>query len=248
MPRAARRALDILEAFSRQHRPMTVSELAREIRVPMSTCHGLVKTLEGRGYLVETPRGGGYYPTRRMARLAADLERFDPLPAWLLARLTRLRDQCGETVLLARRVRDEAVYVEMIESNQSLRYIVKVGDRRPLHSSAVGKALLGALPEGEREALIDRLRLTRSTAATLSSREMLEADITRGVGRGWFATYGEYIAETGAIATFVVIDREDYAAVIAGPIERIRQRERRHVTALLALRREAAAAGEGGAR
>ena len=43
-----------------------------------------------------------------------------------------------------------AVYVEVIECSRSLRMQVRIGDRHPLHSTALGKAILAHLPADER--------------------------------------------------------------------------------------------------
>jgi len=44
--------LDILELLAVDPREIGVSELARRLRIPKSSTHMLLSTLEGRGYLV----------------------------------------------------------------------------------------------------------------------------------------------------------------------------------------------------
>ena len=55
---AAARTLDIFEVFARERRPLSVSGLAKATNMPLSSCHGLIKTLEARGYLVESKSQG----------------------------------------------------------------------------------------------------------------------------------------------------------------------------------------------
>jgi len=69
----------------------------------------------------------------------------------------RLRDQTGETVLVGKRLDRQAVYLEVLESPHSIRYSPKVGEFRPLHASASGKALL-RLPSGELRRVPDTCR------------------------------------------------------------------------------------------
>ncbi|MGD9941611.1 MAG: IclR family transcriptional regulator [Burkholderiaceae bacterium] len=236
MPRAARRLLDIIETFARVRRPLNVSELAREIGIPVSTCHGLVKALESRGYLIELRGLAGYYPTQRIEHLGREINRYDVLPAWLPPRLAELRDQSQETVLVAQRAGRGAIYTEMVESNQSLRFIVKVGDTRPLHSTAVGQALLSVLPPAEREATIAQLQLDRRTPATKTSRRALKEALRAGIARGWFATEGDYFSDIGAIAVPVQLGPSFVAVAIAGPLPRMRAAQREHAKALQTLR------------
>jgi DNA-binding IclR family transcriptional regulator len=142
-----------------------------------------------------------------------------------------------ETVLLARRTGNAAMYIEMVESQQSLRYIVKVGDVRPLHGTAVGLALLAAMPLGDREIMIGKLRLERRTKATITTRTALQAAIDKGLARGWFMTQGDYFEEISAMAKAICIEGETYAVVVAGPVERMARKRKQHAEALLSMHR-----------
>jgi len=45
--------LDLFEVFARKKKPLSLSQLARAIGAPVSSCFGIVRTLEARGYLHE---------------------------------------------------------------------------------------------------------------------------------------------------------------------------------------------------
>jgi len=219
---AVSRTLDLIEAFSKVRRPMTVSALAKLLNMPTSSCHGIVKTLEERGYLVDLKKQGGYYFTKRFQMHAQRIAVYDPLPDWLRPALGELRDSAGETVLLAKLADQRAVYLEILESGQSVRYIAQVGDTRPLHASAAGKALLGGLPTAQREAIVLEMDLAKHNVNTLGTPEALLANIEQGNARGWFLTDGEYLAEVTALAVPLMVGNELYAVVIAGPGSRLR--------------------------
>jgi DNA-binding IclR family transcriptional regulator len=214
---AVSRTLDLIEAFSQVRRPMTVSALAKLLNLPTSSCHGIVKTLEERGYLVDLKKQGGYYFTKRFQMHAQRIAAYDPLPDWLHPAMGVLRDTAGETVLLAKLADQRAVYLEVFESGQSVRYIAQVGDTRPLHASAAGKALLGGLPPDQRNAMIQEMDLARHNEKTLGSADELRANIEQGIARGWFLTEGEYLSEVTALAVPLMVGNELYAVVIAGP-------------------------------
>lgn len=226
---AAHRTLDIIEAFARAKRPLTVSALAAATGIPMSSCHGLVKTLESRGYLFELKEQGGFYFTKQLARQAADIGAYDPLPAWIAPALTAVRDRCNETVVLGKLVDGTVLYVEVLESKQSVRYILQVGDIRPLHASAVGKALLASLSEARRLALIERMKLTRYNDRTIVSKTALIEHIEEGARRGWFGTRAEYQDEVNAVAVPVMLGGEHYACGIAGPSHRMEENQADHI-------------------
>ncbi|WP_454731382.1 MULTISPECIES: IclR family transcriptional regulator [Cupriavidus] len=234
---AAGRTLDIIEIFARERRPMSVSTIAKATDMPLSSCHGLVKTLESRGYLMESKTQGGYYMTRLLGHLVRAIEEFDPLPGWIVPGLAEMRDQCLETVVLAKLTGDNASYVEVLESEQSIRFIVRVGDTRPLYASAVGKALLGAMPDDERDAMIDGIAFTRRGKKSITSRAALLKDLEASRARGWYMTAGEYFDDVSAVADAMRIGKEYYAVAIAGPSARIEAALDKHVKLITAFTR-----------
>ena len=71
------------------------------------------------------------------------------------------------------------VYIDKIESHQAVRMASAIGTRVPMHSTAVGKAYLSALPVSEANALIDRLKLPAVTEFTTTGRKALKNSISK---------------------------------------------------------------------
>ncbi|MGI8896326.1 MAG: IclR family transcriptional regulator C-terminal domain-containing protein, partial [Casimicrobiaceae bacterium] len=107
------------------------------------------------------------------------------------------------------------------------------GDAKPLHSSAIGKAMLGALDEQDFELLLRRLKTPRVTNKTISEPDALRADIVQSHARGYFVTRGENVPDVMAIAITRRIGDQPYGIAIAGPIGRIEARFDAFVAALL---------------
>lgn len=219
--KSAERTLLILEAFAEACQPLLLTDLARRIAVPVSTCHGLVRTLKARGYLYELGARRGYYPTLRWLEKARTIAAHDPVAERVAPFLESLAEESGESVLLGRRLGDRVVYLLVIESRNSIRYSAQVGDLKPMHSSSAGKAMLGSLPDAERSELLARLKLARVTPSTLTSREALERDILAGRAQGWYATRGENVRDVHAIAAPVQVGQQMHAVVVAGPAPRM---------------------------
>ena len=59
----------------------------------------------------------------------------------------------NETINLGILADGQIVYIDMIEANRALRMQARIGDRHPLHSTSLGKAMLAFLPEAERARL-----------------------------------------------------------------------------------------------
>lgn len=236
--KSADRTVQLLEAFAAAGEALGVAELARRLAIPVSACHGLLKSLEDRGYLYELGPRKGWYPTLRWLQQARLVAARDPLLKRMAARLEELCAATGETVVLAKRAGSSITYLSVSESQNPIRYSAQVGDRKPLHSSAAGKALLGALAPEARATLLDGLKLARVTPNTIVKREALEKDLAAGATRGWFMTRGENVADVYAIATPLRLDREDYALVLAGPGPRLEANLKTNASALLRAKKD----------
>ena len=234
--KTAGRTLDLFEAFAREGRPLSLSQLARAIDAPVSSCFGIVRTLEARGYLYEVKARAGFYPTRLLFEHARAIASRDPLAERFVPLLEKLRDQTGETVLLSKRLDRQAVYLTVLDGLHSIRYSPKVGEFRPLHASASGKALLGSLAPALRNELLGGMKLPRVTSRTITSRAALEADLEQGRARGWYVTYGETVADLMAVAVPVAASGETYSVALAGPMQRMEGALKRYAKLLAELR------------
>ena len=144
--KSATRVLDILELLATDPRQLGVSELARRLKIPKSSTHMLLATLEGRGYVVSDEarrfrlhpsfRGGdthtwvGGAPAARLLPVARDV-------------MLRLVTGTGETSFLGVR-RDERHFqcIEKVVSGNEVRFDTDIGGPRPVHAGSIGLVLL----------------------------------------------------------------------------------------------------------
>lgn len=218
---AVERVLDILEAFQTSQKPLSLTDLAEVAGIPKSSCHAIVATLIARGYLYSLTRPRALYPTRRMYDIARDIHEKDPFVERMMPLLERLRDSSRETVILGKQQGDAVIYLQVVESPHSIRYSAKPGEFKPLHSSAIGKALMGSLKEPELRTALKSLDLKAATPATLTDREALVEDILESRRRGYFLTRGENVPDVWAVSAFLTVNAQTLAVAIAGPRHRM---------------------------
>ncbi|MGN6458511.1 MAG: IclR family transcriptional regulator [Achromobacter mucicolens] len=215
------RTLELLELFAQTRRPMPLTELAQGLGAPMSSCLALVRTLVARGYLYEVRRRAGYYPTAKLNGLAAQILTGDPWLDLVRPRLAALRDAANETVMLGKIQDGAVVFLEVVESTQPVHYAARAGERRPLHTSSVAKAILARLPPAEREQVLAAAQYTRYTDHTLTTRETLLADVERAAAHGWASNVGESVVDLTGLAVALDLGGEWYALCVAGPTPRV---------------------------
>jgi DNA-binding IclR family transcriptional regulator len=228
------RTLDLFEVFAAERRPLSLTELARLMDVPMSSCLALTRTLVSRGYLYEVRRRGGYYPTQRLQRIAAAIDATDPVIERVHPHLVALRDACGETAVLGK-IQDTAVcYLDVVESPHAIRYSCTPGELRSLHANSIGKAIFAELDAEAQRALGERLAFEIYTNATLVDLGALVAQARKGRARGWSENRGESAPELAALAMAFEADGNWYGVSVVGPIERMRAGRDAHLAALAA--------------
>lgn len=228
------RTLDLYEAFARARKPLTLSELAREIKVAPSSCFELIGTLRDRGYLYGIGDRRALYPSRRMMDNVLSIAEHEPHISRIAPRLETLRDETRETIILGRQQGNAVVYLIIAEGPQTVRYTARVGDIKPLHSSAIGKVILSGLSMDQRKAVIEQLPKPKMTDATLCDASALAADIEAGLRRGYQMTRGENVADVMAVAMPLSFGGDVFGVCIAGPMHRMSVDQARHVSALKA--------------
>jgi DNA-binding IclR family transcriptional regulator len=158
--------LDVLEFLAEARDGFTLATLSRRLRVPKSSLLALLRTFVERRYLEQPEPGGAYRLGSRAAQLGLRPAPERELPEAAAPALRELAERTGESVflgVLAPHSR-EVVYIHRVESRERLRYTAELGERRPLHCSAPGLAILALLPDTERARLTATLPLRPYTA------------------------------------------------------------------------------------
>ncbi len=172
------KTLDILETIRDKQAGLRLADLARSVQMPKPTVYRIVATLEARGYL-DRNENGSY----RMARKLFDLQRdgsFEQILNQVAEpRMKQLVHACKETVNLGILDAGEVVVISAIESPQAVRMSSKIGNRRYLHSTALGKILLAGLPDNEVLRLLQLKGLRRLTPHTLVAKSAILREIRR---------------------------------------------------------------------
>src|ERR1700704_1651179 len=117
--KTAARTLDLFEVFATERRPLRLSDLAKGLNAPVSSCYQLIQTLQRRGYVYALP-GKSYYPTKRMLKNTEVIAASDPVVAMLSPMLEELRDGTSESVLLGKHAEHHVMVLDVVESLHSI--------------------------------------------------------------------------------------------------------------------------------
>jgi DNA-binding IclR family transcriptional regulator len=155
---ALARGLEVLACFRHGDRMLGNQELSKRCGLAKSTVSRLTHTLTSLGYLVYVAESAKY--SLGMATLSlgsAMLSRLDirKLAHPLMEQLAEF-GQC--TVSLGSRDRLSMIYIDAVRGSAAVTLSLESGARIQIATSAMGRAYLTAVPENERNDIMERVR------------------------------------------------------------------------------------------
>jgi DNA-binding IclR family transcriptional regulator len=174
------RVLAVLGAFAPQRPQLSLTAIARQTDLPLSTVHRLVGELVAWGAL-ERAVDGRYRVGLRLWEVATLAPRGLGLRGAALPFLEDLYEATHQNVQLAVRDGLEALYVERLSGRGAVPVISRVGGRLPLHATGVGLALLAHAPRAVQEQVLagPLTAFTRNTVTEPRRLRRILAEVRR---------------------------------------------------------------------
>jgi DNA-binding IclR family transcriptional regulator len=176
---AIQRAFEILELLDRSHRGWNISDIARKLKIPKSSAHVFIRTLEKVGYVTKKPNGREYYLGLKSSALGDGFLKLLNLSDSSLAQVKKLAQQTALTVHLAVLEDGQAVYVHKVDGQGMVPFATWVGKRTNLHCTAVGKVLLAYSRSDSIDCFLSRNPLARYTPYTITSSAAFRNELQR---------------------------------------------------------------------
>jgi IclR family acetate operon transcriptional repressor len=216
------KALGVLAYVVECGQVVSLKSVSQALGIPKTTAFRYLQTLSRAGYLDHDPAKDRYSVgarLRSMARVDSSISRARELAQPLMRELVR---EFEGTVNLAVRGDSSVVYLEVIDGLMGFCTKARSGDAHPLHSTALGKAILAHMPQPEAMEYLSR-PLTERTGRTLIEREELERQLRQIAQSGYAIETGEN--EDGAMCVGApILDERGYPLVaisIAVPLARM---------------------------
>ena len=177
------RGLEILRAFSRTRKRMTLSEVAANTGMTRAAARRFLLTLVREGY-AETD-GKLFDLTPQVLELGFSV--ISSIGIWDVAApfIERLSEEIEESVSAAVLDGPEVVYVAGKQFHRVISVGVTVGSRLPAHCTATGRVLLALRPQSEWDAMLKSLDFSKGTSRTVTNRTALRKVLTDVRAKGW---------------------------------------------------------------
>jgi len=179
------RTFDILEIVARTAGGLGLSEIAAAAKLPRSTAFRLLAVLEGREYVRKGDDTGKYRLGPGFIELSSMYLNSLELKTESAPSIRELAGSLGTIVFLACRQGTKMVYIDRYDQFASLRKYAIIGQQKPLYCTALGKALMMDMDEGEIRLLLGSERFQTFGPGTHSDMEALLEDMRTCRARGW---------------------------------------------------------------
>jgi IclR family transcriptional regulator, acetate operon repressor len=216
------RAIAILNLFRDQQSSLSITSIARQTNLTLSTAHRLVRTLVHEHFMEQDSTTEHYGLGTGLAVLGARALQTSGVD---LAKptLDRLAEATGESVSLGTS-RDRGVVVLLQSaSKHALRFEHPTGGSIDVHASAMGKVLLAFGDSSAKVGVAALGRLTRFTAATITTQTALLNELDRVKTSGVAVNRQERYEGVCGVAAPILDARRAarYAIGIQGPSVRL---------------------------
>ena len=147
------KAMQVLQLVCEAPEPVSLNQLVRDAALPKTTVFRYLRTLATLGFVEHNAEADRYRPGIGLWRLSHSSSPYETLRQAGKPHMKRLRQRFNETINLGVLSGGEVVYLDVLESERSLRMQSSVGATDPLHSTALGKVFLAFRPPSQRAML-----------------------------------------------------------------------------------------------
>ncbi|ROQ92009.1 IclR family transcriptional regulator [Desulfosoma caldarium] len=227
-PNAIEKALQVLLAFQVDRPRWGVRELATHLGFSPATIQRLLKTLKAYHFIDQDPRTQQYRLGTIYYRFLEVLQSQHGVVQEAGPVMRRLSLETGETVHLNVLDGRERLCVDSVESSQSLKAGMPVGNRSPLYAGASSKCLLAFAPKAFVDAYLAEVRPIPLTPNTLVDSEKLMAEIAAIRDRGWAESLAERTLGLGSLSVPIFSHNGHVLAALSMALPELRFKDSEH--------------------
>jgi DNA-binding IclR family transcriptional regulator len=174
--KSAQRVMEIFEFFAERRTRSNINDVCKALGYPQSSTSMLLHSLVQLGYLTYDKQARTFHPTLRIATVGRWLldEAADGISP--LHIMEKVSQATGHTIVLGVQNGIDVLYIQVIQATNPIRFYMKPGSLRPIHSTAVGQMLLSLKSDSEIRAIIRRINSEREPSESrVNTDEVLKA-------------------------------------------------------------------------
>lgn len=211
---AVSHALDLLEQFHGDVDELGVTELSKRLKLHKNNVFRLLATLESRGYIEQNKATENYRLGLKSLELGQTFIKQMGLLRQAKPILERLVSECNETSYVAIFKDGFIVYLDVVETDLTVRVVSRVGSRLPSYCTASGKIHLAHMSDEEIAEILPEGSLQQYTPTTITDMAKLKQELKQIAEQGYAIDDEEMDAGVRCVAAPI----RDYTRRIVGAV------------------------------
>ena len=171
---AVSHALDLLEQFHDEVDELGVTELSKRLKLHKNNVFRLLATLESRNYIEQNKVTENYRLGLKTLELGQTFIKQMGLLRQSRPVLEALVKECNETTYVAILKEAHIVYLDVVETDLTVRVVPRVGARLPAYCTAAGKVQIAYMTDEELENYLPTKEMKRYTPKTVVDKDELK--------------------------------------------------------------------------
>jgi IclR family transcriptional regulator, KDG regulon repressor len=182
---AVSHALDLLEQFHDDVDELGVTELSKRLKLHKNNVFRLLATLESRNYIEQNRVTENYRLGLKTLELGQTFIKQMGLLRQSRPVLESLVRECNETTYVAILKEFHIIYLDVVETDLTVRVVPRVGARLPAYCTAAGKVQIAYMTDEELSNYLPSKEMKRYTPNTIIDREELKRHLAQVVEQGY---------------------------------------------------------------
>lgn len=219
------KAMKILMEIGESETGKGVTELANALDMNKSTVYRFLATLEDEGYLMKNEKTQEYEYAMGMFELSYRVIGRMNWHNMAKPYLYDLMKKTGETIHLGVEDNGEIIYIDKVDTENTIGMYSKIGRRSPIYCTGIGKAILSFLPQEHISKILNEHELVKFTNNTITDINDLTKELKEIKLIGYAIDNEEHEMGVRCVAAPILDFKNNVlgAISIAGPSYRINE-------------------------
>ncbi len=210
---AVSNAIDILELLGNCDHELSISEIVSTLELTKSNVNKLLANLEKFGYVEHNKYTGNFRLGVKTFQISqAYINKLNLIDISNQV-LNDLKNKLNESTYIGVLRHSNVVYLNVIETDEPVRVLPRIGNVGPAYATAIGKAQLSTFEDKDIVSLYENKVFRKLTDKTVGSIDELLEDITVIRSRGYALDLEEYEEDVHCVAVPIL---DFMGEVIAG--------------------------------
>ncbi len=214
--KSAARVVDILSLIARSEKPLKITEISNMLDIPKSSTFSLLYTLVDKSFLeIDDNNLKTFKLGLKLFEVGTSYLTKKELPKVATPLLEKLMNEVSDTVFLAVEDEGELVYLKKFEPSSEIRTTARLGSRKPMYCTGLGKALLATYSRQKVKEIVGNGDLEALTKYTITDPKELMKDLEEIRNRGYSIDNRESEEQLFCVAAPIYDQTESSIAAIS---------------------------------